>query len=152
MSRKRVSPFERKTIPDKIILQERDLEILALLARYRYLPTSELHRLCFGARSKALLRLRQLYDAELVERISRLVIRGSAEVIYTLSKKGFETLQTHQSAPIDSCEIDFKSSQSARSHLFLNHELALVKFRLATERVCQINASQIFFWYGGAAL
>ena len=53
-------------------MQERDIDILQALFSYRMLTTSQLTQLFFTSKKRAEQRLRQLYDAGLVERIFRL--------------------------------------------------------------------------------
>ena len=146
MSNQRQSRHKRRPEPGQIMIQERDVRILRLLADYRLLTTSQLHGMCFGARSKALRRLRQMYDAGLIDRIHRPVIRGSSEIVYILTKKGHGLLQQsgrHSDADRFS---EFKSVSKETSLFFLDHELALVVFRLAMEKECRDTQTEILFW------
>lgn len=142
MSNPRQAKTTRRAAPAKIVIQERDKQILSLLVKYRFLTTSQLHRLCFGARSKALKRLRQLYDANLVNRLFRPVIVGNAEIVYTIAPKGLSLLKGYQNTG----DLSENLTYGKRTQLFLEHELALVKFRLAAENSCDERGIEILFW------
>ena len=146
MSNQRQSRLERRPEPGQIMIQERDVRILRRLAEYRLLTTSQLHGMCFGARSKALRRLRQLYDAGLIDRIYRPVIRGSSEIVYILTQKGHGLLQRSGGHHDTDRFSEFKSVSKETSLFFLDHELSLVAFRLALEKECRDAQTKILFW------
>lgn len=146
MSDRRQSRHERRSGPGQIMIQERDVRILRLLAEYRLLTTSQLHGMCFGARSKALRRLRQMYDAGLIDRIHRPVIRGSSEIVYILTKKGHGLFQQSGGYADADRFSEFKPVAKETSLFFLDHELALIAFRLALDKECRDAQTEILFW------
>jgi hypothetical protein len=113
-----------------MVLQERDIKILETLYNYRFLTTTQIADLFFGAKSKALRRLRQLYDNGLVARIFRPVVVGSAEIIYCLDSYGVSVLAQHLG--IDRENIDWSRRSFTRlKSLFLDHALEVNRFRVA---------------------
>lgn len=113
-----------------MILQDRDVEILKALHEYRFLTTTQVADLFFCSKSKALRRLRQLYDNGLVARIFRPVVVGSAEIIYCLDSYGVSVLTQHLG--IDREDIDWSRRSFTRlKSLFLDHALEVNRFRIA---------------------
>jgi hypothetical protein len=81
--------------PRPTAITERDLDVLDALAEHRYLTTSMLTMLFWGADTYApRRRLKQLHDAWLLERFRPSVLRsdGSHEWIYRLVERGSEVL------------------------------------------------------------
>lgn len=77
-------------------LADRDVRVLLVLTRYRYLPSSYLCRLVGGNATTLRWRLRELFDAGLVLRPAvqwQLADALCAPVIYELSRSGFERLR-----------------------------------------------------------
>jgi hypothetical protein len=129
-----------------MILQDRDVEILKTLYDYRFLTTTQIADLFFGAKSKALRRLRQLYDNGFVMRIFRPVVVGSAEIIYCLDSRGVNVLA--QRLGVDREEIDWSRRSFTRvKSLFLDHALEVNQFRVATHLAIQGDPDvELLFW------
>ena len=112
------------------VLTERDLEILAALGRYRYLRTSQIARLAFGANGtlqSARRRLKYLYHAGYVGRIQPMaeVTQAQSEMAYFLEKAGL--------ALLDEDELPRFSRKQHVKPLFLRHALAVSEFRVNLE-------------------
>jgi len=129
-----------------MIMQDRDVEILKTLYDYRFLTTTQVADLFFGSKSKALRRLRQLYDNDFVARIFRPVVVGSAEIIYCLDNQGVNVLAQHLG--IDREEISWSRRSFTRlKSLFLNHALTVNEFRVAIQVATLDNPDvELLFW------
>jgi len=126
-------------------LQERDIDILDALSSYRLLTTSQLARLFFTTKKRAERRLRQLYDAELVERIFRPVVRGSAEILYALDREGVNLLAQEQGR--DRAEIQTARTRAkSLKPFFLDHFIEVNQFRLSITLSAPNHNSKLIFW------
>lgn len=142
----RRSRFVRTPEQSPMILQDRDVKILETLYHYRFLTTTQIADLYFGSKSKALRRLRQLYDNGFVARIFRPVVVGSAEIIYYLDSYGVNVLARHLG--IDREEVNWSRRSFVRIRsLFLNHALEVNQFRLAIHMATLDNSEvDLLFW------
>ena len=142
----RRSRFVRTPEQSPMILQDRDIEILEVLYQYRFLTTTLISDLFFNSKSKALRRLRQLYDNGLVARVFRPVVVGSAEIIYCLDNHGVSILARHLG--IDRGEIDWSRRSFARlKSLFLDHALEISRFRVAMNLAVRDDPGlELLFW------
>lgn len=121
------------------------MSILNALASYRLLTTSQLARLFFTTKKRAERRLRQLYDAELVERIFRPVIRGSAEILYILDREGVNTLVQERGG--DRAEIQTARTRAkSLKTFFLDHFIEVNQFRLSITLSAPAHNSSLIFW------
>lgn len=114
--------------------QERDLEILVGLNRYRYLRTGQIKRLVFPdckSIQSCRRRLKYLFHDGLIGRIQPFVQigKGQPDTAYYLEKKGAEALQREM--PDEEIRWFRKSGQIKR--LFLDHALDVSEFRLNLE-------------------
>jgi hypothetical protein len=143
---KRRSRFVRTPEESPMIVQERDMEILKALYDYRFLTTSQVTGLFFSSRSKALRRLRQLYDNGFVARIFRPVVVGSAEIIYCLDTQGVNALARRLG--VDRGEINWsRRSFSRLKSLFLDHALTVNQFRVAIQVAASDSPdAALLFW------
>lgn len=143
---KRRSRFTQTPEQSPMVIQDRDIRILETLYNYRFLTTTQIADLFFGAKSKALRRLRQLYDNGFVTRIFRPVVVGSAEVIYCLDNYGVSVLA--QRLGIDREEIDWSRRSFIRlKSLFLDHAMDVNRFRVSLCLAIQRDPSmKLLFW------
>ena len=126
-------------------IQERDFEILKALYSYRLLTTSQIARLFFTTKKRAERRLRQLFDAELVERIFRPVVVGTAEAIYVLEKNGVSLLAEEMG--IDRGEINTARLRAkSLKPFFLDHFIEINQFRLSVIKACESHNHEFLFW------
>ena len=126
-------------------LHERDIQILDALSSYRLLTTSQLARLFFTTKKRAERRLRQLYDAELVERIFRPVVRGSAEILYTLDKEGVNILVQERGTDRAEAHTARTRAQSLKP-FFLDHFIEVNQFRLSVTLAAPAHNAALIFW------
>src|SRR2546422_5892737 len=81
--------FSKFIRPEEIAkgqISDRDLDILEVVLRYRFSPTSELVRLVGGNEDVTQRRLRRLWEAGLVNRFAFPGIRTHSEFIYYLDR------------------------------------------------------------------
>jgi len=109
------------------------------------LTTSQLAQLFFKSKKRAEQRLRQLYDAKLVERIFRPVVVGSAEAIYILDTNGVNVLT--QELGIDRGEINnARLKAKTLKPFFLNHFIEVNQFRLSMTLAAPAHDCELLFW------
>ena len=130
MNRKRRSRTQR-TNQTRLVLTERDREIIRALYRFRFLTSSQLANMFFTSKSKADRRLRELFDYGFLDRIDRPTTGGRAELIYALWKEGATLLSTEQGAL--KADLLWKPSKNKVRPERLQHELDIVSFRLAVD-------------------
>src|SRR5438128_3754643 len=140
---KRLSRLKRdpKAVADKK-LTHRSLDVIAVIARYRFLPTSLLVRIVEGNEDVTYRHLQQLFHKGLINRFAFPKIGGSNEFNYYLdSPKALALLV--QAGIAKKAELDFESvrhnkekayhkitegDDSAGRGLFLQHELMISRF------------------------
>ncbi len=92
--------FERPPQPKRGVVSDRDLDIIEVILRYRFSPTSELVRLVGGNEDVTQRRLRRLWEADLINRFAFPGIRNHSEFIYYLDRRQtLELLVDHQRLP-----------------------------------------------------
>lgn len=144
-TRKRISRFARNSGSPTVQIQERDLAILQALYSYRLLTTSQLACLFFTTKKRAERRMRRLFDGELVERIFRPVVVGSAEIIYVLDKAGVSLLA--QELGIDRGEINTaRLKAKTLKPFFLDHFIEVNQFRLSVTLAAKAHSCELMFW------
>jgi hypothetical protein len=118
-------------------LVDRDLEIIRAVNRFRYLRTSQIHRLLFGAntsKQSCRRRLKYLWQNQYLDRIFPFIQLGvgkeddgSSDVAYRLDKRGVQYLQDSDIA------IPYPYRKRRVKHEFLQHALDLSEFRVNLE-------------------
>src|ERR1700693_2783347 len=92
--------FERPPQPKSGVITDRDLDIIEVILRYRFSPTSELVRLVGGNEDVTQRRLRRLWEAGLINRFAFPGIRNHSEFIYYLDHlQALELLVARQRLP-----------------------------------------------------
>lgn len=156
---KRLSKFTRvpKAVGDKK-LTARSLEIIAAIARYRFLPTSLLVRTIDGNEDVTYRHLQQLFHKGLINRFAFPKTGGSNEFNYYLDNpKSLALLVEHGLA--DKEDLDFevvRRNKETAYHkindapedlpgrmLFLHHELMISRFHFMLELGCKKSAGRI---------
>src|ERR1700730_8382171 len=90
------SKFVRPEAPRDGVITERDLDIIEVILRYRFSPTSELVRLVGGNENVTLRRLRQLWEWGYINRFAFPGIRNHSEFTYYLdTTKALDLLLEH---------------------------------------------------------
>lgn len=129
--RKYTSPYERQEESVRLVLKERDLDIVKLVNTYKYLQTSHVHQLLFDKASKrrAQTRLMKLFQNGYLGRVTPIVApgKGSSETAYYLDQAGKELLE------MQGIEALFYAKAGKISHHNLLHSLDLSDFRVNLE-------------------
>ena len=92
------SRYKRKQIDKALIFTESDFSILFSLYKYHLLTTHQLVAAHPGSEQKTRWRLRELYDAGLLERFhtkTDMTVPGSEPVVYALTDRGADWLSLH---------------------------------------------------------
>ena len=113
----------------KFVLTERDIQVIYALNDYRYLNTSQIHRLLFSTNKtmqSARRRLSYLFHAKYIGRATSYAQpgNGSSDLIYFLDSNGNRLLK--------GMNIKISSSKKTKKvkHLFMQHALELSEFRI----------------------
>jgi len=149
--RSRAQPTPEKVAGSPIT--SRDLEILAAVERYRFVPTSFLLRLVPGSQQGLYRRLRVLFDKRLLQRVNctpsdeQIYYLDSIEPLALLVQRPGATL------PKSSWQVVRNNRQKdyARafrdghvgSLLFLQHELTIARFRFMVEKAAAASQGRV---------
>jgi hypothetical protein len=164
----RFSKFVRPEAPRNGVITERDLDIIEVILRYRFSPTSELVRLVGGNSNVTLRRLRQLWEWGHVNRFAFPGIRNHSEFSYYLdTAKALDLLLQHgRAAEIHSHmeeeirlnrEADYAGAVMRGQHMklgFLQHSLMISRMHFMLEmagRYCGGDI-QLSSWRQGSEL
>jgi hypothetical protein len=132
----RLPRHKRAKTPPPMQLQPRDVEILiAVGQKYRYLTARQIHLLFFGgSMSQTRLRLTKLYHNGYLDRVYRPTVKGSAEAIYCLCKKGADIIAAE--LDIDRAQVFWQGRNKALSQNSLEHAMRVNDFRVAMSVAC----------------
>lgn len=116
-------------------LTERDKRIVEAIHSYDgILGFSQLQRMFFTGKSQAELRLKLLYQHGYLNRLNKNQRRHYPEMVYWLDKKGAELVASLSGTPID----EFTWRKEPRWYQ-VEHDLAVIDFRLKLEKACQAH-------------
>src|ERR1700730_11241534 len=162
------SKFVRPEAPRDGVITERDLDIIEVILRYRFSPTSELVRLVGGNEKVTLRRLRQLWEWGHTNRFAFPGIRNHSEFTYYLdSTKALDLLLQHGRAteihPQMEEEIrlnreaDYAGAVMRGQHMklgFLQHSLMISRLHFMLEMTSRHSDKkvQLSSWRQGPAL
>jgi hypothetical protein len=161
------SKFARPETPRRGVITERDLDIIEVILRYRFSPTSELVRLVGGNRNVTLRRLRQLWEWGFTSRFAFPGIRNHSEFSYYLdTTKALDLLIQHGRAsevyPQMQEEIrlnresDYASAVVRGQHMklgFLQHSLMISRMHFMLEMSCRNSTRvELAAWRQGTEL
>jgi hypothetical protein len=150
------SKFARPETPRRGVITARDLDIIEVILRFRFSPTSELVRLVGGNRNVTLRRLRQLWEWGFINRFAFPGIRNHSEFSYYLdTTKALEVLIQHARAseihPQMQEEVrlnresDYAGAVVRGQHMklgFLQHALMISRMHFMLETSCR-NSNQV---------
>ena len=143
-NRQRRGRIERRK-QSRLVLTDRDREIVRTVYRFRFLTSSQLVEMFFPSKSKADRRLRELFDHGYLDRIDRPTTGGKAELIYALWKEGAKLLCAEQG--IAKGDLNWKPSRNNIRPERQQHELDIVSFHLAMDRsVRETPGVSWMFW------
>jgi hypothetical protein len=123
-------------------LTQRDLEILALLARFRFLSSRQTVRLVGGSHQQVLRRLRRLFDHSMVDRpraqiadLAHVYDVGNRPLVYGLAAAGSRVLAESGFDGID--RLDWTTKNARAGLHFLAHTLETAEVMIGFEMACR---------------
>lgn len=151
--------FKRPQEEPRIILQERDLKILDLIDEFRFLDSMMLYKLIKlyypGSYQDAIKRrLYKLWANGYLERPKEQVLLylrdEQRHLVYTLAEEGTDILAAKLGK--DREKLKWRLKQDELSYKFIEHALAISKFRTTLYLNQQEQGFKILFWKGDGEL
>jgi hypothetical protein len=137
----RAKLFRRAEDPRAMELTTRDLDLLAHVARHRFLTSTHFALLDGGSPQGVLRCLRSLYDHGYLDRpksqLATLHDKGPRPFVYGLGQKGARALREY-SHRIDS-RVDWSEKNKRAGAIFLAHTLEIADFMVSLELVCRAD-------------
>jgi len=137
--RPRVKRFHRVSNPPAFELTRRDLNLLAHVARHRFLSSAHLCALDGGSPQNVLRSLRVLFDHGYLDRPAAqrvgLAEDGPRPFVYGLGKKGARALR-EQGHLVD-VGVDWTEKNKHAGAVFIEHTLAVADFMTGLELACR---------------
>jgi hypothetical protein len=131
--------FERRTAPSGFRLTDRDLAILAHVARHRFLSSHHLAALDGGSEQNLLRCLRILFDHGYLDRpyaqLAHMPVTGPRPMVYGLGRRGAQALREH--AVQGSEHSDWTERNKRAGAKFIEHTLAIADFMVGLEIACR---------------
>jgi len=135
----RAKLFRRAEIPRGMELTERDLALLAHVARHRFLTSTHLALLDGGSPQGVLRCLRSLYDHGYLDRpkaqLATLHDQGPRPFVYGLGQKGARALREYGHR-IDN-RVDWSEKNKRAGSIFIAHTIELADFLVSVELACR---------------
>jgi hypothetical protein len=137
----RLPRFNRAAHVAPIQLTERDLEIVRLVGRYRFLRSTHIVPLADGSSQQILRRLQLLYHHEYLERpraqLDYYYKTGSQPFAYALGPKGAEIAGRETDGPFHT--HSWGKNNRASGRMFLDHALFVSDVMVAIELACRAS-------------
>ena len=134
--------FLRSATPIPMQLTERDLQLLAHVARHRFLSSAQLAALDGGSPQNVLRCLRALFDHGYLDRpkaqLAGVPIEGPQAMVYGLAPKGARALREYRHR--FGGEGDWTEKNKRAGAIFINHTLAVATFMTALEISCRARS------------
>jgi hypothetical protein len=135
----RPARFRRREEPKPFALTARDLNLLAHVARHRFLTSVHLAALDGGSPQNVVRSLRLLFDHGYLDRpASHLVMvpmQGTRPLVYALGQRGARALREHGHF-IDG-GVDWTEKNKRAGAIFIEHTLAIADFLSGLEVACR---------------
>jgi hypothetical protein len=135
----RVKRFARRDNPLPFQLTDRDLAVLAHVARHRFVSSEHLVALDGGSEQNLLRGLRVLFDHGYLDRpyaqLAHLPVKGPRPMVYGLGRRGAQALRTHGNALRDGTDWTERNKRAGAS--FIGHTLAVADFMVKMELACR---------------
>ncbi len=131
----RMSRYKRRVLDKPLCFTERDLTILHTLYKYQLLTTHQIVAVHQGSEQKTRWRLRELFDAGLVERFhtkTDMTTPGSEPVVYALTDRGADWLSTHR-PDIERQHTRYNDRNAKRTLSTIPHTLMVAEIMLRFE-------------------
>jgi hypothetical protein len=131
----RVKRFRRSEQPRAFQLTERDVSLLAHVARHRFLSSAHLASLDGGSEQNLRRCLRVLFDHGYLDRpraqLNHVAVTGPRPIVYGLGRRGPEALRDH--GHWISSGTDWTERNKRAGAKFIEHTLAIADFMVALE-------------------
>ena len=146
----RAGRFSRRNDLAPMALTARDLQLLAHVARHRFLTSAQLAALDGGSPQNVVRSLRLLFDHGYLDRpASHLVmvpLQGTRPLVYALGPRGARALRTHGHLVND--RIDWREKNKRAGAVFIEHTLAVAEFLSGLEVACRRHGDVDFVCEG----
>jgi hypothetical protein len=135
----RAKRFARRNNPPPFQLTDRDLTILAHVARHRFVSSEHLVALDGGSQQNLLRCLRVLFDHQYLDRpyaqLAHLPADGPKALVYGLGRRGAQALRTHSHGLNHGTDWTERNKRAGSS--FIGHTLAVADFMIKLELACR---------------
>src|SRR5580704_4573273 len=135
----RPARFRRRDMPKPIALTLRDLNLLAHVARHRFLTSAHLAALDGGSSQNVVRSLRLLFDHGYLDRpaahLVMVPLQGTRPLVYALGQRGARALRAHGHAIND--RVDWTEKNKRSGAIFIEHTLAVAEFITGLEVGCR---------------
>jgi hypothetical protein len=135
----RAKLFRRAEDPRGMKLTERDMALLAHVARHRFLTSTQLSLLDGGSPQGVLRCLRALFDHGYLDRPAAQKISlsedGPRPFVYGLGKKGARALREH--GGLIDIGVDWTEKNKRAGAIFIEHTLEVADFMTGLELACR---------------
>jgi len=135
----RARRYQRRDDPAPFQLTERDLAILAHVARHRFVSSEHLVALDGGSAQNLLRSLRVLFDHGYLDRpyaqLAYMPVIGPRPMVYGLGQRGAQALSTHGHALYDGTDWTERNKRAGAK--FIEHTLAVADFMIGLELACR---------------
>jgi DNA-binding PadR family transcriptional regulator len=153
--KQRLPRFRRAQGAPELHLTHRDIaEILPVIHMLRLATSEQISALATGSKQQILRRLRKLFDAGLLDRITPRIEygAGSKPMVYAITNKGLQTLQKEgliQTIP----ETDYSYKNQQIGELFIDHRLLISQFQTVVTLACRNHPElRLLGWREGRAI
>jgi DNA-binding Lrp family transcriptional regulator len=133
--RERRPRFHRAAEPPAFRITDGDIEIVRLLARHRFLRSTQIAKLVGRSLDRTNDRLHRLFHAGYLDRpraqLDRFPVDGSSHMVYALANDGARLLQQNNGALPRRLDLSHQNQTALRP--FIEHQLGIMDFYVALE-------------------
>lgn len=153
-TQKRASRITRPHIPHRVLLIDRDREIIKTINDFRLMSEGQIQRLFFPSKNTAQNRLKKLWHAELIKREFLPIVGGmkptgvGVPLLYSIDTEGAELLQQWFNYKPE----DLRLSRSQLSFQFADHTIGLGNTRIEFLKACKRQELTLDTWRDEKAL
>jgi len=125
--------FRRATEPPAFRLTDGDLAIVRVIARHRFVRSTQIAKLVGRSLDRTNDRLSLLFHAGYIDRpraqLDRFPTDGSSHMVYALADSGARLLKSYDGRPIRGLDLSRRNKSALRP--FIEHQLEIVDFHVA---------------------
>jgi hypothetical protein len=123
------------------VLQERDREIIRLVADYRVITSEEIQALIDGSHQAILRRLQKLYHGGYLDRPRHQLLRGNSKMVYALGQRGAPLINQESDGP--AITVDWAEKNRQIGLRYLEHGLMVTRFRTALTLAARLRGDVV---------